>query len=128
MQGRVGARQRNRRGHERIDLVRDREVVQRRLEDERRRILEHPFGPDGSRDQQLVDLPPRSVVADRHRRVDDQPAFGGERGVVEHLGRQDQRIGNGHRDVLVGSHLRHQEALDRHLAESLADADDVAEP
>ena len=128
VQGRVGARQRKGRAHERIDLVADGKVVQRGLEHERRRIREHPFRPPGRRDQQLVDFPPRGVVADRHRRVGDEPAFGGQRRVVEHLRRQDQRIGDGHHDVLVRSHMRHQQALDRHLAERLADAHDVADP
>ena len=128
VQGRVGTRQRNGRAHERIDLVGDGKVVQRGLENERRRIREHAFGPQGRRDQQLVDFPPRRVVADRHRRVRDEPAFGGQRRVVEHLCRQDQRIRDGHDDVLIRSHVRHEQAFDRHLAERLADAHDVADP
>ena len=68
-----------------VDLVGDEEIVQRRLQHERRRLSSMPSVAFAGGDQQLVDRPPWRVVPDRDRRVQNQPIARRQGGVVDDL-------------------------------------------
>jgi hypothetical protein len=80
-----GARQRPARDRLADEPVLDVEILERGLEHARLRIGQHASRPARRLDQHRVHLPPRGVVTDRHRRIENESlALDGARIVARH--------------------------------------------
>src|SRR6516162_5739769 len=97
-----------------VQLVGDREIVERALEYERRRLTQQTRGALRSHEEHSLHLTPRHLIADADACVQNQARTAGERAEVEDLAAEDERVWNGHFFVLECPQMRNVQPFSHH--------------
>lgn len=86
-----------------VELIGDGIIIQSCLQNKGGWFPEHLWGGSRSHQEQLVDLPPRDIVANGYGGVRGEASFAGQCTVIDHMAAQHHGVGYCHFDIFNGS-------------------------